>query len=172
MNSSKKPLVLWITGLAGAGKTTLAKGVFEKLKRITPNVVTIDGDEVREIFGQDLGYSKEDRVKNAHRISKLCRYLSDQGLIVVCSTMSLYPEIWAWNRANIQNYVQVYVKVNIETLRARNKKNLYAEPDSQVVGVDQQFDEPLNSELILSNESESDLSGNVERIVDFVKGKI
>ena len=72
--------LIWITGLAGAGKSTAANYLIGKLKdKHILNAVLIDGDSVREICGNDLGYSLEDRIKNAWRIVKLCKYLCDQG---------------------------------------------------------------------------------------------
>ena len=86
--------LIWITGLAGAGKSTAARYLLEKLKeKHISNVVMVDGDNIREICNNDLGYSLEERKKNAWRIVKLCEYLCNQGLIVVCATVSLYNEI-------------------------------------------------------------------------------
>ncbi|MDR1147731.1 MAG: adenylyl-sulfate kinase, partial [Spirochaetaceae bacterium] len=73
-----KGKLVWITGLSGAGKTTAAKDLFESVKKIYPNTIMIDGDDFRDIFDNDLGYSVEDRIKNARRIVKMCKYLCDQ----------------------------------------------------------------------------------------------
>lgn len=160
--------VIWITGLAGAGKTTLAEAVVLELKKERANVVHVDGDTMRELFGAHLGHSQEDRMTNAYNICRACRWLSAQGMIVVCSTMSLYPEIWAWNRDNFEHYLQVYVKVSFEVLQLRNKKTLYSTDSTDaknVVGLGLPFNEPTDSDLVLSNESDLDLKRNVDLIV-------
>jgi len=164
--------VIWITGLAGAGKTTLAEAVVQELRKECANVVHVDGDTMRELFGAHLGHTQEDRITNAYNICRACRWLSAQGMIVVCSTMSLYPEIWAWNRDNFEHYLQVYVKVSFEVLNLRNKKTLYS-PDSSdaknVVGLGLPFNEPTDSDLILLNESDLHLKRNVDLIVQAVQ---
>ena len=88
--------LIWITGLAGSGKTTLAKEVYTQLKKMYPNVVIIDGDHLREIFGGTTGYSTEERLENARRLSRLCHFLVSENIHVVCATMSLYKEIQEW----------------------------------------------------------------------------
>ena len=99
-----KGKLLWITGLSGAGKTTIAAEVFKILKEKYTNSIFLDGDVIREILNNDLSYSREDRLKNAMRISKLCEFLTSQNIHVVCSTMSLYKEIHEMNKINIKNY--------------------------------------------------------------------
>ena len=75
--------LIWITGLAGCGKTTLANNIINELNSDGVFPILIDGDKVREISGKDLGYNMEDRLKNAYRISRLCHFLASQGFIVI-----------------------------------------------------------------------------------------
>jgi len=164
------PTVIWITGLSGAGKTTLGRRVHESLKAVHPSIVFLDGDELREVWGDDLGYSPEDRLRNAYRLSRMCRFLVKQGVTVVCATMSLFPEIWRWNREHIRNYMEVYVRVRKETLRSRDCKGLYSlamRGEETNVGVDIPFQEPTSPHLVVDNDSLSlhDLSEVANRIV-------
>ena len=101
-------MVVWIIGLSGAGKTTLAEKVVEKISSCKTNVVLIDGDMIRDVFGNDLGHTLEDRRQNADRICRLCRFLDNQGIHVVCAILSLFPESRLWNRENIKNYYENY----------------------------------------------------------------
>lgn len=150
--------VFWITGLAGAGKTSIAKAYFCKLRSLKENVVFLDGDAVREIMENDLGHNEADRIKNAYRISRICRFLSDQGLDVVCSTMSLYHEIQRWNRENIDNYFQIYLRVSWEVLLKRDQKKLYSNSLKGLVGdvvsVCLPFDEPIDNDMVIDNDSD------------------
>jgi len=158
--------VIWITGFSGAGKTTVATGVIAELRKHHSNIVHVDGDAVRDICGNDLGYSVEDRLKNAFRVSRLCKFLSGQGLVVVCSTISLFSEVWQWNRLNIEHYREVFLDVNPEELCRRNQKGLYDADNSQtVVGVGQPYDIPPNAELVLRNVDSNHLAENVQRII-------
>ena len=127
--------VYWITGLSGAGKTTIGKLFFRKLKSKKESSIFLDGDELRNVFGNDLGYSREERMQCAMRYSKLCRLLSGQGQDVVICTISMFDYIREWNRANIANYKEIYIKVPMEVLEQRNQKGLYSGSGNDVVGV-------------------------------------
>ena len=94
--------LLWITGLSGAGKTTIGSEVYDILKSKYLNTVFIDGDIIRETLGNDLGHDIEDRKRNAVRISKMCEFLTSQNINVVCATLSLFKEIHDLNRKNIK----------------------------------------------------------------------
>lgn len=152
--------VVWITGLPGSGKTTLATEVERVLRDRATAVVRLDGDVFREVMDNDLGYSREDRLKNARRLSRMCRLLADQGVNVVCATVSLFREIHDWNRANMTRYVEVYLQVTRATLVARNQKGLIrralAGEACELVGVDQSFDEPVEPHLVITNDDGSD----------------
>ena len=117
--------VYWITGLSGAGKTSIGKSLYQKLKQKSPNTVFLDGDVLREVFGNDLGYTREERIKCAMRYARLCKMLQEQGLNVICCTISMFDCIRAWNRENIENYREIYVRVSMEVLKQRNQKGLY-----------------------------------------------
>ena len=148
-------VVVWITGLSGAGKSVIAQRVFELVKPRNMNTVLLDGDHLRAMMGDDLQYSRDDRLVNAYRIARLCRLLSEQGIHVICSTMSLFRECHDWNRQNIRRYFEVYLRVPFDVLVQRDPKGLYARARrgeiSGVVGVDLPFEEPLCSDLQIDN---------------------
>ena len=150
--------VYWITGLSGAGKTTIGKSLYGKIKENCPNTVFLDGDALRKVFGDDLGYSKEDRKKCAMRYSRLCAMLQEQGMNVICCTISMFDSVREWNREHICNYKEIYVKVSMETLRARDQKGLYSgvteEKQKEVVGVHMEIEEPKKPDLVLDNDGQ------------------
>jgi adenylylsulfate kinase len=143
-------MIIWIIGLSGSGKTKLSNELF-KSKIINNNFINLDGDEFRKNISNDLGYSYKDRKKNAERISRFVKYLSKKKINIVVSVLSNYPEWLKWNRNNIKNYLQVYIKVNKEKLFVRNKKNLYLSKKKNVVGKDIKFNEPKFNDLVLDN---------------------
>ena len=96
-------MVVWLIGLSGSGKTTLAKKIIEGANRDTRNTILLDGDVIREMFGNDLGYSIEDRLKSAQRICQLGKFLDSQGFNVVTAILSIFPESREWNRKNVKN---------------------------------------------------------------------
>lgn len=148
--------VYWITGLSGAGKTTIGKLFYEKMREKYPNTVFLDGDAMRKVFGDDLGYTREERRKCAMRYSRLCAMLQEQGMNVICCTISMFDSVREWNRANISSYKEIYVKVSMDTLRKRDQKGLYSgvteEKQKEVVGVHMEIEEPKCPDLVLQND--------------------
>src|SRR5882757_1142044 len=100
-------MVIWLIGLAGAGKTSIGKALYQRLKTERQSTVFLDGDLVREIMGNDLGHTLEDRRKNGWRICRLCSYLDKQGIDVVCATLNQFHEQQRWNRENLERYFEV-----------------------------------------------------------------
>lgn len=153
-------MVIWAIGISSSGKTTVSKLVYERLKPILPNLVRLDGDIIREVFDNDADYSIEGRRKNAKRLSRLSKFLSDEGLHVITAVLSIFPEWQTWNRKNIPGYAEVYLKVSVETAARRDKNNLYLPAlegkVKNVVGVDIPFPEPANCDLIIDNNQDRD----------------
>ena len=149
-------MVVWIIGLSGSGKSTLANNVVNRMRQSINNVILLDGDVIRAIFGNDVDYSIDGRRRNAERLSYLSKFLSDQGIHVVAAILSIFPEWRLWNRTNITNYSEVYIRATMQTLIRRDVKNLYTRAVNgeiaNVVGVDLPFPEPENPELIIDND--------------------
>lgn len=141
----KKGAVIWLCGLAGSGKSTLAMALNERLRAKFDNVIYLDGDESREIFGH-FSYDKNGRIDMAIKRSKLANFLSKQGQIVIVSTISLFNEVYEFNRATLQNYFEVFVECEFDELKRRDQKGLYTKALSgeiaNVVGVDIAYDTP------------------------------
>lgn len=118
--------VYWLTGLAGAGKTTLARRLFAALRAWGRPVVLLDGDILREVYGDSLGHHLEARRQTAWRHAHMCHMLSQQGVDVVIATISMFHEIQGWNRAQMPGYREVYIEVPLDVLRQRDQKGLYS----------------------------------------------
>lgn len=159
--------VYWLTGLSGAGKTTIGQLLYQKMRERHPNVVFLDGDTLRQVFGDDLGYTLEDRRKSAMRNARLCKLLSDQGIDVVCCTISMFDSVRDWNRENIPGYMEVYIKASMETLQRRDQKGLYTSGDGTVAGVDFRIEEPKHPDLILENDGDLTPEQQLQTILNF-----
>lgn len=151
----QKGTVYFFTGLSGAGKTTLGGEFYHRLKTRNNATVLLDGDQTKPILEEEIvDYSTEGRLRGARRLFHMCKMLSDQGIDVVCCSISMYNEIRAWNRTNIENYCEIYVKVKMETLYSRDQKGLYSSGTPQVVGIDLPWDEPQTPDYTIENDGD------------------
>jgi cytidine diphosphoramidate kinase len=148
-------MVVWLVGMYASGKSDLANEIKQILEKEKHNVIVLNGGEIRQILGGDLSHSIEDRKINAERVSRVCKFLSDQGSIVICAMLSIFEETRQWNRDNIQNYFEVYLDVSIKVLLSRDKKNMYRKSLNgdikNMVGVDIEFIPPKRPDLTLDN---------------------
>jgi cytidine diphosphoramidate kinase len=167
---------VWITGLSGAGKTTLARAVVAAARDQGREVVLLDSDDLRAGISGRVGHTTAERRALARRYSDLCRFLASQGLDVICATMSLFREIQEWNRAHVPNYHEVYLRVSPARLGARDPKGLYRRAQdtpvvANVVGVDLPFDEPGTPDLVIDNDADrGDLSPLVAQVMGLFRG--
>jgi adenylylsulfate kinase-like enzyme len=166
---ASKGRVYWITGLSGAGKTTVGRELWRRLRAAGRSAAFLDGDIVREVIAEDLGHSTNNRRKSAMRNARLCRLLSSQGLDVVCPTISLFHEVQRWNRENIPGYCEIYLRVPMEELRRRDSKGIYAAAHRgelrDVVGLDVPAELPEKPDLVLDNFGALDGVAAAERIL-------
>lgn len=121
-----KGFVLWFTGLSGAGKSTIADAVYEKLNSEGYRVERLDGDIVRENLTKDLGFSKEDRNENIRRVAFVSHLLSKHGVGVIASFISPYRNERQMVRDMCNNFIEVYISTPLEICEERDCKGLYA----------------------------------------------
>lgn len=162
----------WITGLSGAGKTTIGSKLYYELRKKQDNVVFLDGDALKNIVsGETLGYTEEDRRKKGHKYAQICKLLTDQGVTVICSTIAMFDEVRAWNRKHIHSYVEVYLEVPIEILRKRDQKGLYSRilkgENIELPGVNMKAEFPKNPDIRILNDGSFSVKKCVERILRY-----
>lgn len=163
--------VYWITGLAGSGKTTLAKALVQKLEEETEKVIFLDGDILRKYVATDIGYTLEERKKGAYRYSGLCKMLYEQGFIVVCATVSMFEEVRRKNRDTIPCYMEIFLDVPKEVLVKRNKKNLYTNQEKNVMGMDILPEFPENPDIIFRDDHGDVEEGVLEAVTKILDHK-
>jgi adenylyl-sulfate kinase len=150
---------LWFTGMSGSGKTTLATAVEEILRDRGLKVELLDGDVVRTNLSKGLGFSKEDRDTNIKRIGFVCKLLTRNGVVAIGSAISPYREVRDFIRQDIGRFVEVYCRCPLEVLAERDVKGLYkkalAGEIENFTGVSDPYEEPLNPEVVVNTDSET-----------------
>lgn len=168
----KKPYIIWFTGLAGSGKSTIGKALYEKLKQEHKNIIYLDGDELRDIIGH-YGYDKQSRIDMALKRAKFVKFLNEQDMIVIVTTISMFNEIYEYNRKNFENYIEVYIKCDLQELIKRDQKRLYTQAlegkIKNVVGIDIKFDKP-KTDFIIDNSLQNDLDDKVDKVLSKLYG--
>jgi adenylyl-sulfate kinase len=155
----QKGFTLWFTGLPCSGKTTVAKIVEERLKKLGLNVERLDGDVVRKTISKDLGYSREDRFKNIERVTFIAKLLSRNGVATLVSFISPYREMRENARKECTNFIEVYVNCPIEVCEKRDLKGMYEKAKmgeiEDFTGISAPYEPPLNPEVILYTDKET-----------------
>ena len=144
-------MVIWISGMPGTGKSTLARYYYNQQKKRIKNLIMIDGDAFRKAMGNDLGYSLKDRKTNALRLINLTKYFSDQKVNVIISANLVFQNYRNWCKKNIPNFLEVYIESKKDLLIKRNKKKILYRLKKNVLGIDIKVQKPHKPHLIIKN---------------------
>ena len=173
-------ILIQLTGLSGAGKTTVSKKTADSLRHLGYRVEIIDGDEYRQTVCKDLGFSKNDRMENIRRLGFIGATLAKHGVIAILSAINPYEEVRRELKAKYPSVKTVWIDCDLPTLIARDTKGLYQRallPDddpqklNNLTGVNDQFDEPLQPDLTIhANEETEDESA--AKLLNFVLSEL
>jgi bifunctional enzyme CysN/CysC len=158
---SQRPVILWFTGLSGAGKSTVANLVEKKLHLLGRHTYLLDGDNVRHGLNRDLGFTDADRVENIRRVGETAKLFVDAGLIVLVSFISPFrsERDMARDLVAADEFLEVYVDAPIAVAEARDPKGLYKKARAGEIrnftGIDSPYEPPLKADLVLDTTAES-----------------
>lgn len=158
----QKSPVIWLTGLSGSGKSTIANELAIKLQQEGKLAYILDGDNVRMGLNKDLGFSDDDRKENIRRIAEVAKLLSDAGVIVITAFISPFIEEREKAKEIIgrDNFIEVFVRTSLETCEKRDPKGLYKKARAGEIpmftGIDSPYEEPLNYDIMVSGDTDSD----------------
>ena len=162
---------IWLTGLSGCGKSTIADALAEKLQFNGHRPQRLDGDVIRQHLCKELGFSKEDRDENIRRATFLAKLLTDSGVITITTFISPYRELREYARKTIGRFMEVYVKCPIEVCMQRDPKGLYqkaiAGEIKNFTGVSDPYEAPTQPDVLLESDKET-----VEECVAKIIGKL
>jgi 3'-phosphoadenosine 5'-phosphosulfate synthase len=164
-----KGFVIWLTGLSGAGKSTIADRLEQELVALGRIVTVLDGDEVRTHLSKGLGFSKEDRDTNIGRIGYVAGLVARSGGVAITAAISPYSEVRDAIRKKTPNFVEVYVRCSLDELVRRDVKGLYAKAIAGEIehftGVSDPYEAPEHAEVTVDSGTET-LEQSVDRILD------
>ena len=165
-------MIIWLMGISGAGKTTLGKKLEEFYKKKEYRTYLLDGDEVRQLFENDLGYTDDDREANIKRII-LGAYLLDRNDIIgIICNISPFQHLRNLAKRKIAGYNEIYLKKNIQISIQNDVKGIYKENigKTDIVGLGQRFDEPVNCDLCIEVDKMTE-EESFQMIKDYIAAK-
>lgn len=169
--NGQKPTILWFTGLSGAGKSTIADRLEQKLHAMGRRTYLLDGDNVRHGLNKDLGFTDHDRVENIRRVGEVARLMLDAGLITLVSFISPFRSERRMARDLVEDgeFYEIFVDTPLEICEARDPKGLYKKARAGTLknftGIDSDYEAPKNPEIRLMS-GEKNVDAMVEQILD------
>jgi len=164
-------MVIWLTGLSGAGKSALAERLVRWLEARGRGVERLDGDVLRGRF-PGTGFTREARDEHIRRVGFMASLLEKHGVIVVCSFISPYRQTRGEVREMCRRFVEVYVRASVEACEARDVKGLYAKARAGEIrhftGLDDPYEPPENAEVVVDTDRET-VDESLEKITAYVE---
>ncbi|MFH1632349.1 MAG: adenylyl-sulfate kinase [bacterium] len=173
----KEPCVIWLTGLSGSGKSTIANRIWSILSKERIPCVLLDGDALRCGLNSDLGFSAADRAENIRRVREIAKFLVDSGVFVVASFVSPYrcDRDAARELIGQDRFIEVYVDCPLHVCEARDVKGLYKKARAGEIknftGIDDPYEAPENPDVAVRTHEES-VDGCVQSIFDALDSKL
>lgn len=173
--AGQKGATLWMTGLSGSGKSTVAVALEQVLLQKGFNSYRLDGDNVRHGLNKNLGFSAEDRTENIRRIGEVAKLFTDACVLTLTSFISPYKAdrdlVRELHKASDLPFIEVYVECPLDVAEERDPKGLYKKARAGEIkgftGIDDPYEEPENAELVL-NTAELSVEQSVEKVLDYL----
>lgn len=175
-NNGHKSVILWFTGLSGAGKSTIAHALEESLHQLGAKTYVLDGDNVRHGLCGDLGFSDADRNENIRRIGEVSKLFIDAGVIALCAFISPFRADRQRARELVDegDFIEIHVKCPLEVCETRDPKGLYKKARAGLIkgytGISSPYEEPKNPEIVVDT-SVQNVNECVEEIIGYLTSK-
>ncbi len=167
---------IWLTGLPGAGKTTLARLLEKKLRGAGHKVEVLDGDVIRTHLSKELGFSREDRDTHIRRIGWVCEMLNRNGIVAVAAAISPYRAVRDEIRARIPHFIEVYLECPVSVLSERDAKGLYrkalAGEIPNFTGISDPYEPPLAPEVVCHTDGSETPEQSAAKVLAAVQAKL
>ena len=157
MKKNTKGTLFWITGFSGSGKTQISKKIYSQIKRNYGPTILFSGDDIRKIFNLK-GYTYNERFKTVMKYCKLAKSITNQEINVIFAVVGMMHKVRAWNKKNIKNYVEIYIKSNLKKIIKKGKKRIYHQNKDNIIGLDIKAEHPKNPDIVLHNNFKNDIN--------------
>lgn len=169
---NQKACTIWMTGLSGSGKSTIANVLENKLLNSGYHTFILDGDNTRLGLNKGLGFSEEDRIENIRRVAEVCKLMNDAGLIVICSFISPFEKNREDAREIIgEGFIEVFIDAQLAICEERDPKGLYKKARNGEIrdftGISSPFETPKNA-IVLKNNHPEDIDSNVKLLMELI----
>lgn len=150
MKKNNKGNLFWITGFSGSGKTQIAKKIHSKIKKNYGPTILFSGDDIRKIFNLK-GYTYKDRLEVVMKYCKLAKLITNQNINVIFAVVGMMHSVRNWNRKNIKNYIEIYIKSDLKKIIKKGKKRIYHQNKENIIGLDIKPEYPKKPDIVLYN---------------------
>ena len=168
IKNKKKGILFWITGLSGSGKTTLAKNIKKRISKLYGPTLEVSGDDFRKIF-KLTKFTPKARRENLWKYHHFCKLITDRKINLILSIMGLYDSARDWNKKNINNYVEIYIKTDIKKIIKLNRKKIYSKYKKNIVGLDIKAELPKKPHIIINNDFNKTASALSNELIKKIK---
>lgn len=171
MSTDNEGFVLWLTGLSGSGKSTIAEKVYDNIAQNGGRVERLDGDVMRGLF-PSTGFAKQARDEHIKRVGFMASKLEKHGVIVIASFISPYKEARQFVRDLCNNFIEVYVSASLSECERRDVKGLYKKAKAGEIknftGIDDAYEAPDNPDIFVNTDKET-VDESVSKIMNYIK---
>ena len=166
-------LVVWLTGLSGSGKSTIAMETEKRLFAMGKIAYVLDGDNIRHGINAGLGFSKEERIENIRRVTEVAKLFEDAGVITLVSFISPFQEMRdkAKEKIGADKFLEVHVKADFEVCASRDPKGLYKKDIKNFTGKSSPYEVPVSPDLVLDTEKD-DVDTCVKQLMEVILERV
>ena len=168
----KKGILFWVTGLSGSGKKTISKKMQNDIQKLYGPTLLISGDDIREIF-DFKDYSAPKRFSLVMKYCKLAKFITNQNINLIFAVVGMMDKIRNWNKKNITNYLEIYIKSDLKKIIKFKKKKIYHKKGvGDIVGLSIKPEFPRNPDIILNNNLKTDIKSLAKKLINKIQKKI
>ena len=168
MRNKNKGILFWITGLSGSGKTAIAKKIKKRISRLYGPTIELSGDDFRKIFKLNK-YTEKARIEYLLKYLHFCKLITNQKINLIFNLIGMYNRARRWNRKNIDNYVEIYIKADIYKIISFKRKKIYFNKTRNVVGLDIKPQFPKKPHIVINNDFSKSIDDLVKELLSKIK---